>query len=386
MENREEKACLCALNRIFGFEPRIGTALISHLGSATEVFKLGSKAIDGLLGPYSKYRGTICPKAVEDAAEELENLSEMGIDFIGWSEKEYPSLLRECEDAPTGIYIRSSTPAEELWKPKRRIAVVGTRDITPYGREWCERIVMALAGCPERPAIVSGLAIGTDICAHSTAMKAGLCTIGVMATGPESVYPYRHQNFALQMAATEGCALVTDYPPGTAPLPVHFLRRNRIIAGLCEATILIESRAKGGGMMTARLAQSYSRDVYALPGRIDDSRSEGCNILIQSRVAEAIAATGTLMASLGMKIPESRDRRDDTERLEQVYGNGPVPKDQVSRMARILLAIRRERGITIEGIAAATGMEYRTAAHLVGMLESDGLISTDLLQRCRINI
>lgn len=384
MDIFEEKACLCALNRTFGFEPRIAAALINDLGSAAEVFRLDGKEADRLLGPYSKHKGTIRQQAADEAARELEGLAMKGIQFTGWTLPDYPALLKECADPPVGLYIRSGTSSQELWKPHSRIAVVGTRDISPYGREWCRKIVLALASCPEQPVIVSGLALGTDVCAHAAALESGLTTVGVMATGPEAVYPYRHQAIADRMAATEGCALVTDYPPGTAPLPLHFLRRNRIIAGLCEATILIESRIKGGGMMTARLADSYSRDVYALPGRADDIRSAGCNRLIKDKTAEPVTSVEELIYSLGLSAGKQVKTLPDGERLMQKYG-GELPAETVGRMTCLLSAIKKERGITLEDLAAVTGLGYARTAELAGLLESDGEITIDLLQRCHMN-
>jgi DNA processing protein len=234
MEINYEKACHCALNRIFGFEPKIALALISHLGGAGEVFRLGRKEIDSLLGPHSKYAGSISDEAVDKAYIELETLERYGIRFIGWGEDNYPELLKECEDPPTGLYIKSSSPIEELWNNRRMISIIGTRDLSPYGKEWCERIVSSLAdtSSENRPTIVSGLALGVDICAHNAALKYGLPTIAVMATGPETIYPSRHRTAGERIAQTSGSALITDYPPETAPLAIHFLRRNRIIAGM----------------------------------------------------------------------------------------------------------------------------------------------------------
>ena len=249
MENFEEKACLCALNRIFGFEPKIGLALISHLGSASEIFSLSVEELTALLGPYSRHKDKICRRAIDEAAKELIHLSGSGVSFCGITERPYPSLLKECEDPPIGLYIKSATPLSSLWQ-EDRIAVVGTRDISQYGREWCTRIVSSFAASPVRPAIVSGLAMGVDIEAHKTALENGLPTIAVLPTGPDAIYPLRHRLQAERIASAPGSALITDYPPGTAPLAVHFLRRNRIIAGLSKATILIESKTRGGGMMT----------------------------------------------------------------------------------------------------------------------------------------
>lgn len=384
MDIGREKACLCALNRIFGFEPKIGTALISHLGCAAEVFELERKDLDAILGPYSRFRNEITETNVGKAAEELEKLGTRGIRFTGWSEDGYPELLKDCEDAPVGLYIRSSTPDVLLWGKRKSVAIVGTRDISPYGREWCTRIVRKFADTPEKPVIISGLAIGTDICAHRTAIDAGLPTIAVMATGPDTVYPVRHTDFAERMASTPGCALVTDYPPGTAPLAVHFLRRNRIIAGLSEATILIESKIKGGGMMTAGLAFSYGREVYAVPGRIDDICSQGCNNLVRKKMAEPVTDMSFLLESLGMSAGKSRERMSGKEKIESLYGS-TLPRDKVEMMTRILLHIKKHRGTTVEELSCACGLSYSLVSQMTSLLEADGLITVDLLQRCSIN-
>lgn len=384
MKNFEETASACALNRIFGFEPKIAAALLEHFGSATEVMKLTPKDQELLLGPYSKYAGMIGPRAVEQAAKELDELAKKDIYFLEQTQETYPALLKECEDAPIGLYIRSCTPAESLFLPKQNIAVVGTRDISLYGEEWCSKIVKNLASTPDKPLIISGLALGTDICAHKTALEYGLPTIGVMATGPEQVYPWRHREIAERMVNTPGCALITDYPPGTAPLAIHFLRRNRIIAGLSQSTLLIESKIKGGGMMTCRLAFSYGRDVYALPGRVDDLRSQGCNLLIKDKIAEPITSERELIKSLGLKAASNRKHETDKQIIEKTYA-GNIPQDKISQMASILLLIKAHRGITIEEISEKSGLDYSRTAELARILEIDGFICIDLLQRCTIN-
>lgn len=385
MKNFEEKACLCALNRIFGFKPKIALALISNFGSASEVFSMRDKDIDLVLGPYSAHTKGLKKASVEKEARELERLADGGISFMGWTEEGYPEALKQCEDAPVGLYIRSRTPVEELFRPRREISIVGTRDISLYGKEWCEKAVKALSQTAEHPRIISGLALGTDICAHKAAVENGLETIAVMATGPEDIYPYRHREFAMKLCETPGCALITDYPPGTAPLAIHFLRRNRIIAGLSEALLLIESKIKGGGMMTSRLAFSYNRDVYALPGRIDDIRSQGCNWLIRSKIAEPIISTDGLIESLGLTPAETHSTDNSGYNIFQAYA-GRLSEDRISRMASLLLAIRQERGITLESLCLRCGMDYGQVATLTGILEADGFICIDLLQRCSILI
>ncbi len=383
MENFRENICSCALNRIFGFTPKVALALMAHLGSASEVFRLPAKDIDNLLGPYSKQRGLIRPDAVSAAEKELEGLERMDVRFIGWNDDCYPELLRECEDAPIGIYVRSTTPLDRLFTPGRRIAVVGTRDISPYGKDWCVRTVEGISRSIEKPVIVSGLAIGTDYYAHKTALECGLPTIGVMATGPETIYPPRHQDFAERLYKAPGCALITDYPPGTAPLAPHFLRRNRIIAGLSDSTILIESKIKGGGMMTSRLAFSYNRDVYALPGRADDICSQGCNSLIRSKIAEPITSIDELMQSLGLGVAGTAKEVSRTQQLEAFYMNSMSP-EQVTLICDIFKMIMKERGISIEDISVSAGLPYYKVANAVNILETDGFISIDLMQRCMV--
>ena len=366
MENIEEKACLCALNRIFGFEPKIALALIEILESASEVFRLSSKDLELITGPHFKYKGQICRKAADDAAEELIRLKNRGIEFYGVTHPGYPALLKECSDAPIGLYIRSVSPPEDLWGDG--VSIVGTRDISPYGREWCGKIVRSLSYSPHKPVIVSGLALGTDIEAHRTSLERGLPTIGVMATGPDIIYPARNRATAELMAATPGCALVTDYPPGTAPLAIHFLRRNRIIAGLSKATILIESKIKGGGMATCRLAFSYNRDVFALPGRIDDLRTQGCNRLIREKIAEPITSEEALMESLGMKLSSRQRNASFRERLADTFRD-TLPAEDLERLHRILAIISKERGISVEDISTRAGLSYSQTSEAACLLE-----------------
>ena len=337
-----------------------------------------------LLGPHSRYIDIIRKAAVYEAAEELERYAKLDITFCGYTEEHYPEILKECADAPVGLYIRSKTHVSRLW-PEKKIAVVGTRDISPYGKEWCTKCIHGLASTTERPMIVSGLALGTDICAHKAAVEAGLPTIAVMATGPENVYPYRHRGFAEELYQIPGCALITDYPPGTAPLAIHFLRRNRIIAGLSDATVLIESKIKGGGMNTARLAFSYDRDVFALPGRVDDVRSQGCNTLIRSKIAEPLTSIQDFLNSLGMEGTAPGSPTSDMDILTSTYRLSSSA-DRINQMADLLKIIRQRRGISIEELADYSGLGYARTVELTSILETDGFISTDLLQRCSISM
>lgn len=231
------------------------------------------------------------------------------------------------------------------------------------------------------PVVVSGLALGVDVAAHLQAMESGAPTLAVMATGIDAVYPFRHRNVAARIV--DCGALVTDYPPGTAPLKVNFIRRNRIIAGLCDAVVLVESRLKGGGMITADMAFSYGRDVYALPGRADDVRSQGCNWLLRVKKAEPVFSESDLAESLGLGKTEPVQTVDSGTLLRNSFGERLDDKT-LSLMAEILSTVRRRRGITLDDLASEINCPWKETRELVGMLECDGLVSVDILQRCTV--
>ena len=379
MEYDDTISC-CALNKIFGFKPMIALAMIEELGSPSAVFSLEKKELDRILGPFIPQKELINDKTYCLAAEELGNFKN-GTYFIPWSSPVYPELLKECQDAPLGLYVRSNCPPETIFTGRQFISIVGTRDISDYGKEWCSKTVCALARTGCNPTIVSGLAIGTDITAHREAMERGLPTIAVMATGIDAVYPHRHTGDTEKIISTPGSALITDYPPGTAPLRVNFLRRNRIIAGISESTIIIESKSKGGGMLTARLAFSYSRDVYALPGRAGDIRSAGCSILLREKTAEPLISEENLIRSLGMKYI-AEDHTADSEQI--IYSRYKGKTDRIEILTKILRSVRRHKGIDIEELAEEHGLAYKEALENIAMLEADGFIKTDLMQRCYI--
>lgn len=381
----KETICLCALNRIYGFEPKSGLHLLDIFGSAAAVFEASPLDLRTASGLYADRSGQICAETFDAAAMELETLSRQDCWFIGIRSPGYPPLLTECGDPPIGLYFKGKSTPEEVFGRRPAVAVVGTRDISPYGREWCRRIVDALARTSVKPLVVSGLALGTDIIAQTTALEGGLPTVSVMATGIDKVYPARHEGIAASIAATPGCALVTDYPPRTDPQKYNFLRRNRIIAGICRATVLVESKIKGGGMMTARLAASYDRDVYVLPGRIDDPKSQGCNLLIRENVAQQIGDLGDFVEKLGFSSPGFRIREDFRSAVESYYRE-QLTEDAVQDVVSAAVAVKARRGVSLDDLCALLKWPYGKVARYTGLLECDGFISVDLLQKCCANV
>ncbi len=387
MEKYDDKICRHALNKILGFKPVVALALMERYGSAAALFETGGARLHEETGAKCKEIADISDRLYEAAAVEMNRIEKRGARFLCENDPNYPTLLKECPDRPIGIYIRSESSDAEIFPADRKfIAVVGTRDISLYGTEWCNRIVGAMGLSPVRPTIVSGLALGTDIIAHRRAMQSGLPTIAVLPTGIDAVYPYRHSDDAVKIASKQGCALVTDYPPETAPTQYNFIRRNRIIAGLSNAVVLIESKVKGGGMMTARLGASYSRDVYALPGRVTDIRSQGCIALIRDKLAEAVADEWSLAESLGLKpVKENRKQRKfDREFIERRFSE-KMSGDWLDKLLAVITAVKETSGADIEQVSRICGYEYRETAQLVAVLECDGLLNVDIMQRCAIN-
>lgn len=372
-----------ALNSIFGYEPRFSHGIISSLGSAEAVFCLSEREKLEIFGPFNKFVHQINEESLRAAQESYRRLTDQGCRVCTIFDEGYPELLRDCDDAPLVLYVRGSGDFRTIFG-RKSVSVVGTRDISLYGQEWCTRIVRSLAQTEDRPVITSGLAIGVDITAHRAALDCGLQTIAVLPCGIDDVYPARHRKDAARIASTPGCALITDYPPGTAPVAFNFLRRNRIIAGLSGATVLVESKAKGGGTMTARLASDYGRDVFALPGRIDDLRSSGCNRLIAEKIAEPIDNLARLADSLGMGRYR-HTRAVDLSASVCAHFQGRLPDEQIATACAIAEKIRKSRGIDIDTLCSELDLSYAAVSTLAAALESDGFIIMDLMQRCTIN-
>ena len=377
MQDAEERTALCALNKVLGYMPAAGHALLEGFGSAAAVFKVPQEQLREALGPQRDLTDQLNGELLEWASRELDRLREGGFRFIGYGDDDYPGLLSECPDPPLGLYFNGSSAPTEVFDMHPCIAVVGTRDLSPYGREWCRKLVEAMSEATVPPCIVSGLAFGADGVAHRTALDCGLTTVGVMATGIEKVYPWQHTELAGQIVRTPGCAVVTDYPSGSSPVALNFIRRNRIIAGLSHATIVVESKTKGGSLITARYACDYNRDVFALPGRVDDLRSEGCNSLIRQRMADIITDPRDLVERLGLGKAARRRKASLQALLMRKYGPD-------SPLVALGLLVRERPGITREEIARETGWSWPEVMERTGTLETDGLLETDLLQRCTI--
>ena len=231
-------------------------------------------------------------EAQERAKVELEFCKQKNIQVLIFSDDGYPARLRECEDAPLVLFYRGVANLNE----KRIISVVGTRKISERGKSICQNFCKELATLIPDCVVVSGLAYGVDIHAHRASLEANLPTVGILAHGLDMIYPSLHRDTARKMLAQGG--LLTEYFSGTKPDKGNFVRRNRIVAGMAEATVVVESADRGGALITANIARDYDREVFAFPGRINDPYSAGCNKLIADQKAALITCAKDMTMAL----------------------------------------------------------------------------------------
>ena len=269
--------------------PEVGSTLAKNLlaycGSAEDVFKIG-KARLMKIPLVGEMRANAIEAAIKDAellkkAEaEIAFTEKHNIQTLFFTDTDYPKRLKECDDGPVLLYFKGNANLNA----DKVIAVVGTRNATEYGKEITRKIIQELAHL--NTLVISGLAYGIDICAHNAALDYQLPTIGVVAHGLDKLYPAQHRNTAKKMIEQGG--LLTEYTSGCNFTPHNFPQRNRIVSGLSDAVVVVESDVKGGALITANIANSYNRDVFALPGKATDRYSKGCNFLIKTFKAQII--------------------------------------------------------------------------------------------------
>lgn len=286
---------LLALLKIEGVGDIMAKKLLSHFGSAETIFKTKINQIAAVDGVGTVLLKNLKDKSVFEKAErELEFIKSNDIKVSFFQDDNYPERLKHCFDAPVLIFSSGNINL----KNKKIISIVGTRQITSYGTEFCKKLIEDLM--PLDPVIVSGFAYGVDIVAHQLAMDFNLQTIGVLAHGLNQIYPKSHKKFVANMEENGG--FITEFWSSSNPDKENFVRRNRIVAGMAEATIVIESADRGGSLITANLANDYNRDVFAVPGRVTDKYSQGCNDLIKTQKANVLTSAADLVYILNWDI------------------------------------------------------------------------------------
>lgn len=286
---------------IKGIGPVLAKNLTAYLGSVEAIFKEKKERLAKIPGIGEVLANEISSQDVmRRAEEELEFIQKNNIDTFFYTDKSYPFRLKECADSPITLYYKGNKNLND----SRIIGIVGTRRITEYGREVCKSIVEELGRKAPSVCIVSGLAYGVDIYAHKAALESNLSTIGVLAHGLDRIYPATHRATAVKMLDNGG--LLTEYITKTNPDKQNFVQRNRIIAGLCDALIVIESAVKGGALITAELGNDYNRDVFAVPGRVGDEFSAGSNKLIRENKAALIESADDLLRAMSWEPEEQK--------------------------------------------------------------------------------
>ena len=281
-----------AISLIPGIGPVLAKTLISYCGGVEAVFKCSAAKLVKIpgIGP-SVAKSIVNHSVFENAEKELLFIEKNKIIPLFYYDKRYPERLKRCPDSPLILYYKGNA---EL-NASRIISIVGTRTATDYGKFNTEKLVEDLVAMDVL--VISGMAYGIDICAHKAALKNNLQTVGVFGHGLDRVYPSEHRVVAEKMLNQGG--LLTEYISGTNPDRTNFPMRNRIVAGLADATIVIEASRKGGALITAELANSYHRDVFAYPGRVTDTYSQGCNNLIKTNRAALIESARDLQYIMG---------------------------------------------------------------------------------------
>lgn len=276
-----------ALTKVNGVGPVVGRHLLSHFGSPDAIFSAAKKGFAGIQGMNSRViEGLSSADVLRAAEKELQFVEKHNIQPLFWGNDNYPRRLAECADAPLLLYYRGNADLNAL----RMVSIVGTRNATAYGKAICTDFVKALT--PYDVTIVSGLAYGIDSHAHANALSHEIPTVGVLGHGLDRIYPAANREMATRMLNCGG--LLTEFGSGTKPDRQHFPMRNRIIAGLADVTIVVEAAAKGGALITAELANSYSRDVCAFPGSVNQEFSAGSNYLIKTHRAHLITGVKDL--------------------------------------------------------------------------------------------
>ncbi len=343
--------------------PNIGDvnakALLNHFGSAEAVFHAPKKILDEIEGI-----GPIRANSIKDfkdfsrAEEEIEFIKKYKITPLFLTDKNYPHRLLNCYDSPPMLYYKGNADLNS----SQIVAIVGTRNHHEYGKNMTERLVEELVN--ENVLIVSGLAFGIDSIAHKTSVKYNVPTIGVLAHGLDRVYPSQNSALAKQMISCGG--LLTEFKSNTIPDKQNFPGRNRIVAGISDAVIVVESGIKGGSLITAELANSYHKDVFAFPGRADDSKSMGCNYLIKNNKAMLITSADDVLENMSWKENKKKPVKKQRELFIEFSAEEKVVVDILQTLEQI----------HIDELYFKSKLSSSAVAQALLMLEMQGIVAS----------
>lgn len=364
MSFSQETLYAIALTRISYFNIATCLQLYRKLGSATAIMENRNNIKDVIsdASPRLVHALSDVSEALHRAEAELEFDNAHAIRPLTMACDDYPERLRDCDDAPIVLFYRGNADINQ----RRIVSIVGTRHCTAYGQDILTKFCQDLKElCPD-VLIVSGLAYGVDICAHRNALRNSFDTIGVLAHGLDMLYPSAHRDTAKDMLSHGG--LLTEFLTNTNPDKMNFVRRNRIVAGIADATIVVESAARGGSLITADIAQSYARDVFTFPGNVNSTYSEGCNNLIRDNKAALITCAEDFVKAMGWEqdnqVKEARAKGIERQLFPEL----------TAEETRIVELLQRNNDLQLNIIAVQTGLPIGNISALLFSLELKGVI------------
>ena len=341
--------------------PNIGDvhakALVNRYGDAESIFKAKQKDLESQEGIGTVRANSI--KAFTDfksSEDEIKFIEQYKIKPLFITDKEYPQRLLNCYDSPALLYYRGNADLNLL----KIISIVGTRSFSEYGKSVCEKLVEELQHL--NILVVSGLAFGIDTIAHKASLKNNLQTVGVLAHGLDRIYPPQNKNLAKQMVEQGG--LLTEFISNTNPDKQNFPKRNRIVAGMCDALLVIESGKKGGSLITAELANSYNKDVFAIPGRTNDTKSEGCNYLIKNNKASLVTCATDLLEMMNWNDTKKGHHKKQRELFIELTADEKI----------IIDILQNQENIQIDQLYFKSGLSSSAVAAALLSLEMQGVL------------
>ena len=346
-----------ALTRI----PLVGAVtakiLVSYCGGVREVFEATEKELNKIPGIGEQVAKQVRrEEPLVEAEQELAFVEKNGLRVLFYLDAGYPRRLRSLADAPILLYFKGNCELNQ----RRVLGVVGTRSPSPQGVGICEELIKGLA--PYQPLIVSGLAYGIDVSAHRASLNEGLETVAVLGHGLHQIYPAQHKSIAMKMIGQGG--LLTEFTSREDPLKDHFPMRNRIVAGLCDAIIVIETGLRGGSIITAKQANGYGRDVFAVPGRVKDKNAQGCNMMIKKSWAHLLESADDVARILGWSLQEATTGNGQQKLFEELTGSE----------RKVIDLIHEAEEIGIDQLSYRSGIGAAELASLLLGLEFKGLV------------
>ena len=360
----QELFYVMALTRLTNFNYQQALELYKTVGSAqllyehrNEIGDIVKEASPTLMQALQNW-----DDAMKRADFELHYMQEHSIRGLVLGDDDYPQRLCECSDAPLVLYYKGNCDLNQT----KIVSIVGTRQMTVYGQDLIRHFVTDLKRHCSKVLIVSGLAYGVDICAHREALANGYETVGVLAHGLDQIYPYRHHETAAEMVNHGG--LLTEFMSQTNADKPNFVRRNRIVAGMADATVLVESAAKGGGLITCEIAQSYDRSVFAFPGNVGSEFSKGCNNMIRDNVAGLISNANDFVVAMGWQ-DEALRKQAMADGIERNLFPDLSPEEQ-----KVVSLLQHTNNLQLNILSVKTGIPIGQLTALLFQLEMKGVV------------